>query len=172
MQNKFENRAYANFFIRLVAFVIDNIVAHIAVGVVKLPLFAASLTGADFLSADFIFQYSVLDIITYAGVALYFTLFTYYGHTTLGKMMLGLEVISDDDDWTFINILYRETVGRFLSGILFIGYFFILAKDTHQGFHDMLCDTYVVYKNLSPVKKSLPVEEPSVLETVEEEGEK
>lgn len=95
----------------------------------------------------------------------YFILITYFTHTTLGKMLLNLEVVTDRDEWTFLNILYRETVGRFLSGIMCIGYLAVLISSKHQGFHDMLCDTYVVYKNMQrvPAPDKLAVAEgPSV----------
>lgn len=37
-----------------------------------------------------------------------------------------------------------------MSSLLMLGYLFILARENHQGLHDILCDTYVVYKKLVP----------------------
>lgn len=155
MQNQLENRVYAGFFVRAAAFMVDSALAGLAVGMVKLPLQFIAMCGADFLNANFIFDYSFIDVVSYVGVALYFVLITYFAHTTVGKMMFRLEVITPNKEWSFINILYRETIGRFLSSLLCIGYFVAMARPDKQGFHDMLCDSYVVYKNVLPLKKEV-----------------
>lgn len=151
MQDRMESRVYAGFFVRWVAFIIDSLVAFIAAGIIKIPFGLAAGAGLTALRSNFIFQYSFIDVIGYVGMAAYFILITYFTHTTLGKMLLNLEVVTERDEWTFLNILYRETVGRFLSGIMCIGYLAVLISSRHQGFHDMLCDTYVVYKNMQRV---------------------
>lgn len=157
MQNHLENKAYAGFFVRLAAFAVDSLLAAIVVGIVKLPFSIAAMSGAGFLKANFIFDYTVLDVISYAGVAAYFILLTYFAHSTPGKMLFRLEVVTQGGDWTFLNILYRETVGRFLSSLLCIGYLTVLVQKEKQGFHDMLCDTYVIYKNMMAVPaESMP----------------
>lgn len=141
---------YAGFFVRLIAFALDNLIAACIVGVVKFPFSIARMSGVGFLNANFIFDYSFLDVFSYLGVVAYFVLLTYFSHSTPGKMLMRLEVVTVDREWTFINILYRETIGRFLSGILCIGYLAVIVTKQKQGFHDMLCDTLVVYKNMMP----------------------
>lgn len=147
MQISMENRVSAGFFVRLMAFLVDSIIASFAVAFIKIPLSLAS-KSIPFLSSNFLFHHNIVDIISYLGIAAYFVLLTYYTHSTLGKKLFRIEVIKKDEDWTFLNILYRETVGRFLSSLLCIGYFVIIGSKDHQGFHDMLCDTLVVYKNM------------------------
>ena len=159
MQNQSENKAYAGFFVRLVAYAIDSMLAALLVSVVKLPLSIAASAGAGFLKANFIFHYSLLDVLGYIGVAAYFVLLTYFAHGTPGKLLFRLRVVTVDREWTFLNILYRETVGRFLSSLLCIGYLAIIVTEKKQGFHDMLSDTYVVYAGMTPVAK--PEEETS-----------
>ncbi len=154
MQNQLENRVYAGFFVRLVAFAIDSLIIGVTMGIVRFPFVFAP--ADSFIKANFLFDNSLLDVFGYAGVAAYFVLLTYYAHSTPGKLLMGLEVITEDGNYTFINILYRETVGRFLSSLLCIGYFAVLVTKKHQGFHDMLCDSYVVYKNMMPVPKLEP----------------
>lgn len=88
MQNQLESRAYAGFFVRLVAYGIDMLVASIVVGMVKIPFSIAASGGVDFLKRNFIFEYSVLDVLGYVGVAAYFVLLTYFAHTTIGKKRL------------------------------------------------------------------------------------
>ncbi|MDE6760080.1 MAG: RDD family protein [Lachnospiraceae bacterium] len=157
MQNHLENKAYAGFFVRLAAFAVDSLLAAIIVGIVKLPFSMASMYGVGFLKADFIFRYSFLDVFSYAGIAAYFVLLTYFSHSTPGKLLFRLEVVTKNGEWTFLNILYRETVGRFLSSLLCIGYLAVLVQGEKQGFHDMLCDTYVVYRNMAAVSPQRPL---------------
>lgn len=151
MQNQLENKVCAGFFVRFAAFAIDSILAAFVVEMVKLPFSIAAAGGVDFLKANFIFDYNFLDVLGYIGISAYFVLLTYFAHSTPGKMMFRLEVVTSKEEWTFLNVLYRETVGRFLSSLLCIGYFAVLVQKDKQGFHDMLCDTYVVYKNMETV---------------------
>lgn len=157
MQNHLESKAYAGFFVRLAAFAVDSMLAAIIVGIVKLPFSMAAAYGAGFLKADFIFEYSFLDVFSYMGIAAYFILLTYFSHSTPGKMLFRLEVVTKSGEWTFLNIVYRETVGRFLSSLLCIGYLAVLVQGEKQGFHDMLCDTYVVYRNMAAVPLQRPL---------------
>lgn len=151
MPKSMENKVCAGFFVRLVAFAIDSILAAMAVSIVKMPLGIAS-GSLKFLDANFLFQFSIIDVISYLGVAAYFVLLTYFAHATVGKMLLQIEVVAENENWSFLNILYRETIGRFLSSIMNIGYLAVLVTKHKQGFHDMLCDTYVVYKKMQKEK--------------------
>ena len=90
------------------------------------------------------------DILIYIIRTLYFVLFTYLTSATLGKHILKLKVISanEDEKYSFIDIVYRETIGRFLSKlILNIGYLMIFINKDKSSLHDMLSDTRVIYKN-------------------------
>lgn len=156
MQNQLDNRVYAGFFVRLVAYLIDSVLAVLAVSIVKIPLTFMSLAGVDALKANFLFQHSILDVVSYIGVVAYFTLLTYYTHSTPGKMLMRLEVVTTKEEWTFLNILYRESIGRFLSSLLCIGYIAVAVQDKKQGFHDMLCDTYVVYRDMIRCEEKAP----------------
>lgn len=159
MQNHMENKAYAGFFVRLVAFAVDSLLAAVIVGIAKLPFSIAAANGAGFLKENFIFNHTCLDVLSYIGIAAYFVLLTYFTHSTPGKLLFRLEVVTQSSNWNFLNILYRETIGRFLSSLLCIGYLVILVQQEKQGFHDMLCDTYVVYRNMMSASagKSVPV---------------
>lgn len=153
MQNHTADRAYAGFPVRLAAYIVDCLLAAIVCGMVKMPFSIAAKSGLDILTKNFLFNYSFLDVLGYMATAMYFALLTYFSHATLGKMLFRLEVVTSREDWTFINVLYRETVGRFLSSIMYVGYLVVLGEKKHQGFHDMLCDTYVVYKGVQSVPK-------------------
>ncbi|MBR1865159.1 MAG: RDD family protein [Lachnospiraceae bacterium] len=172
MQNQLENKVYAGFFVRLVAFAVDSLIAAMAAGIVKLPFAFLAMAGAGFLKSNFIFHYSVLDVAGYLGVAAYFVLLTYFTHSTPGKMLFRLEVVTTDQEWSFVNILYRETVGRFLSSLFGVGYLVVLGQPEKQGFHDMLCDTRVVYKNMlaGPAGKSVQPVSPNAAQPMPAPG--
>ena len=79
---------------------------------------------------------------------------------TLGKYLLKIKVVSTDGQpLTFMSVLIRETVGRYLSTvILYIGYMLAGWNEEKQGLHDKIADTYVVYRDMS-VKKERPKEQ-------------
>ena len=79
---------------------------------------------------------------------MYFALLTWCTGTTIGKRLMNLRVVPADrnEKLSFVDVLYRETVGRFLCGIsIWIGYIIVGIDKEKRGFHDMLCDTRVVY---------------------------
>ena len=89
------------------------------------------------------------DIVLYALKVLYFIAFTYLTGTTLGKKAMNLRVVSKnpEEKLTLFNVVYRETVGRFLCSLpVNIGYIVAGIDSEKRGFHDLLCDTRVVYQ--------------------------
>lgn len=146
MQTRSDSNVYAGFFVRFAAYLTDSIIASILSLTLVSPLYAAKAAGMDFLGKNILFNFTIINIISYLLFVAYFVLLTYFGHSTPGKKIFRLEVITEDGSWNFINILYRETVGRFLSGLMNIGYLAIIVTDKKQGFHDKLCDTCVIYK--------------------------
>lgn len=140
----------AGFGPRAAAFVVDRLLVWLALLFVRLPAAIAGLFGGGgFASRAVLFQYSALDVICFLLSAAYFVLMTYYTGGTLGKKLMRLRVErSDGGPVRFIDILYRETAGRFLSGILFLGYLMVLADKENRAFHDWLCGTCVVYSDV------------------------
>ena len=148
MQTNTKDQVYAGFFVRLTAFLVDMIIVNAALLVIRIPMWILSLNSPDnVLVRDFIFQYSMVDIVCYLLTVLYFTLLTYYTGATLGKKLFQLRVVSvEDRKMTFFEVLYRESIGRFLSGVIMnLGYLLILAQKEHRGIHDLLADTSVIY---------------------------
>lgn len=113
----------------------------------------------------------------------YFIAFTYLSGATLGKRLFHLKVIDKGGEkLTFLNVIYRETIGRFLSGLLCLGYLLIAVDTEKRGLHDVLCDTRVIYTHIvivpdtkeertdtgnRPVQNPTPIAETaSVTETV------
>lgn len=140
---------YAGFWVRLGAYMIDSVVVFAGLLIVRfIMLIGTSVVDSSLLSGRILFQYTLKDIVLYSVQVLYFILCTYYTGTTLGKRAMNLRVIHTDESrkLTFLNVLYRETVGRFLSSIILgIGYIMIGIDKEKKGLHDILCDTRVVY---------------------------
>ena len=148
MQNRPDNRIYAGFFVRLAAYIVDTVIVWAAMLIVRIPVWVTTISSHDnFLVKDFIFQYSIKDILFYIMQAAYFVLLTYFTGSTLGKKLFQIRVVSAEDrKMTFFEVTFRETVGRFLSAlILSIGYIMIAIDKKKRGLHDILSDTNVVY---------------------------
>ena len=140
----------AGFGPRAAAYLIDRALLLIALIIVRAPFAVASLAGAGRLSENFIFSYSVIDVVCWLLTSAYFVMMTWFCGATLGKMVMRLQVRrGDGEPMRFIDVLYRETVGRFLSGILCIGYLMVLGDRQKRCFHDWLCGTCVVYDGVT-----------------------
>lgn len=140
---------YAGFWVRSAAYLIDSVIVFLGLLIVR-GVFAGvtALAGAEWLSKSLLFQYSFKDIVLYICQVMYFILLTYYTGTTFGKRVMNLQVVrvGDLQPAGLFDIVYRETVGRFLSGLICcIGYLMIGIDKEKQALHDRLCDTRVIY---------------------------
>lgn len=160
MQNNTGNQVHAGFFVRLIAYLVDQLLVGIGLLFLQIPLSILQIFLPNNLFVkDLIFQYSIADIVCYAIGVAYFVLFTYHRGATLGKMLLHIRVVSTEErKLTFLEVLYRETIGRFLSGlILSVGYWFVIFHKEKRGLHDLLSDTKVVYYFTKTVTVEVPV---------------
>jgi len=170
MQNNYVNNERpedAGFFVRLFAYFVDIVIVSVGLLVVRLLIAGMLALLKDTpLSGNILFHYTLKDILLYIFQVIYFILMTYYTGTTLGKKLLNLRVIAVDERRkpSFMDILFRETIGRFLSGlILGIGYIMAGIDKNKQGFHDKLSDTRVVYAKkvkIYPVFQNPPFPNP------------
>jgi len=151
MQNNGTEVTRAGFGPRAAAYIIDSVLLAVVLCFVRLPAFIVSLAGgADLSFRAFLFQYSFIDVLCWVLTAVYFVLLTWLTGSTLGKKVMRLRVEAESGEpLRFIDVLYRETVGRFLSGILCLGYLMILADRDNRAFHDWLCATRVVYEGVA-----------------------
>lgn len=148
-----EGLLYAGFFVRLSAYIIDCIIVGIALLIIRIPKIIAYMMNPDvFFLKPFLFEFSIFDVVIYLAGVTYFILMTYYCGATLGKKLLNLKVCKENDEkLTLFTVAYRESIGRYLSGlILFIGYIIIGVDSKKRGLHDILSDTLVVY-DIEPV---------------------
>ena len=129
---------------RAAAFLVDRALLAAALLLVRIPAWAASLfAGAP--ARSFLFDHSFADVLCWLLSALYFILLTYFTGGTLGKKLMRVRVAAaDGKPLRLVDVIYRETIGRFLSGIMYIGYFMALVDREHRAFHDWLCGTCVV----------------------------
>ena len=141
--------SYAGFWVRLAAYCIDSVIVF--AGLLFVRLFISGITAAlegTALGGNVLFQYTLKDILLYVFHVLYFILCTYLTGTTLGKRAMNLRVVSVDEGQrlSLLDVVYRETVGRFLCSLsIGIGYIIVGFDREKRGIHDMLCDTRVIY---------------------------
>ena len=150
MQNSYSSRdtEYAGFWVRLAAYVIDSIIVFFGLLFVRLFLSGImSVLSDTWIGGNILFHYTLKDILLYGFQVLYFILCTYLTGTTLGKRAMNLRVVSEDGQkLTILNVVYRETIGRFLCSLsVGIGYIIAGVDREKRGLHDILCDTRVIY---------------------------
>lgn len=133
-----EEMRYAGFWIRLMAYILDSLV-----------LLAVNRVLTDLLGLDWPRTFLGLNYPELIISLAYFVVLTVVYGQTLGKMALGIKVVSQDgrsNAWG--PILLRETIGKFLSGIiLLIGYLMIAFDGKKRALHDRIAETYVVRVN-------------------------
>lgn len=151
MQNSYSNQevVYAGFFVRLAAYVIDSLIVFFGLLIVRLFLSGImSLLSGTWLGGNLLFHYTLKDIVLYLFQVLYFILCTYLTGTTLGKRAMNLRVVNAEHGQRLglMDVVYRETIGRFLCSLsVGIGYIIAGVDREKRGLHDILCDTRVIY---------------------------
>ena len=136
----------AGFWIRAAAAFVDSLIAG-ALQAMILFLFAGLLSlllhGYD---SESLLMVCLAWLLGSSIGVVYYVYFTAFGGQTPGKMALRIKVVrTDGSSLTLGRAFYRETIGKFVSGIIFgIGYFMVAFDDKKQGLHDRMADTYVV----------------------------
>lgn len=150
-----ENKDHAGFFIRALAFVID-------LNLLVFPLYFLGLLfylfiGPSGISALNIYAAMFIEISFLLFIAFdYFILTTYFLGGTVGKLLLELKVTSKDFSKVRLSqIIIRETIGRLVSAVLFLGYLAVFFTQDKTGFHDKLAGTIVLRDNPSQKHESL-----------------
>lgn len=164
MQNNYNNSVvYGGFFARAFAHIIDMMIVGVITLLIRFPLWIISFgIPENIWDAGILFSYTIKDILLYICGVSYYVLFTYFTGVTLGKKLMNLRVVSaDGGKLTLMNVIYRETIGRFLcTFILHIGYLIVGADREKRGLHDILSDTRVIYEKkvkINPVYPRRPM---------------
>lgn len=142
-----DNVILASFPVRLVAYLIDLIIINICFLFMKIPLLLVKLFLPNIIIfKEVLFNFTLVDIFFYILSSAYFVLTVYCNGATIGKTLMNIKVIGNDNNkLSLFNIIYRETVGRYLSSILYIGYILIFINKDKKALHDILSNTQVVY---------------------------
>ncbi|WP_400242792.1 RDD family protein [Niallia sp. JL1B1071] len=133
---------YAGFWMRFWAYLADIIIVssvnriliYPILRILDVPLHESSI-------------FSTVNICTAITFYLYFVLMTLFLKQTLGKMIFGLKVVPiNKERLTWDTILFREWIGRFISGSFIILYALVAFLPKKQGIHDLFADTAVIHE--------------------------
>jgi uncharacterized RDD family membrane protein YckC len=143
--------SYAGFWVRFAAFGIDAIVVGCIYALIFAFLFGLGNFHLGLVASAGIFVMLPLTILI---VWIYPIFFIKKYQATLGKMVFGIKVISasNNSNVSLGKIILRETLGKWASSIMMIGYVMVGLTEKKQALHDIIASTIVVYKN--PAKKT------------------
>jgi uncharacterized RDD family membrane protein YckC len=151
----------AGFVTRLVAFMIDQVIVATVLSFFSAfigVLFQSFRLGQLLGTGDLTLQLALIPL----GVAGFILgLFYYVGFWLLagqtpGKAFLGLVVIRTDGRPLRLWPAIVRWLGYWLSGILFLGYLWVLVDNRRQAWHDKLARTLVVHRGLDERFRQLP----------------
>ena len=139
---------YAGFWIRYVAIIVDSFFLFFCYAITFLIFILMGRSNISLILFPSIITASIFNVLIYWS---YFSLMTYYKGATLGKMLVGIKVQSEDGQkLSFGRVILREIVGRIVSSIIFsIGYLMAAFTKKKQALHDKMANTVVVYKDLT-----------------------
>jgi uncharacterized RDD family membrane protein YckC len=137
---------YGGFFVRLAAACVDNICVLFGLLFLRIPVWVMADSGHPIYQPIF-FSFTPWDIFLYLLGCCYYIFLTYLYGATLGKRLFSLRVVAaDGEKLTLWSVIYRETIGKYLSAVfLYLGYIMAGIDREKRAFHDMLADTRVVY---------------------------
>ncbi|MNI33377.1 RDD family protein [compost metagenome] len=129
------NNLYAGFWARGIAFTIDIVF----ISSIMYLIYDALLY--NLINENIRYFIKLLTII------LYFFCFTLLGGQTLGKMLIGIKVISSSKSplkWE--HILLRELIGKFIVIIIPLVAIIIGLHPKKLSLHDRMAGTYVIWE--------------------------
>lgn len=154
LEDKLDYMSSASFMSRAVAFIIDGLAVWGLSQILIHPILQLLGIGNLYFLTPML---SVENITTGVLYFLYFILMTYYAKATLGKMVTGITVVSQNGEkLTFKQVIFRELVGRYINNKLwYLPYLVVLFNDRRVGLHDYFADTYVVKNSYYEYKKEI-----------------
>lgn len=158
MEKEYPPIAYAGFWLRFWAYLIDLILfgALRAMTLGNLFRLLRLPTTNSLLSA-----YGIISLVLFLG---YFILFTKRTNgQTLGKIVMGLRIVSKTQETlSWDTVLFREGIGRFISSASLganLPYLVVAFAPMKRGIADMFADTYVVKEDYLRFFESLPLKD-------------
>lgn len=152
LENDILELTHAGFGVRFIAYIIDLILIGCIKGIIVNPLVRFGGLEDVYLGIPLFSVENILSTLIFFG---YFILMTYYFRATLGKMIMGLKVMSTlEDKLSIQTVVTRELFGRYISkAFLGLLYLVVLFNPKKRGIHDMLSDTYVVKENKEHIRQ-------------------
>ncbi|RLQ97078.1 RDD family protein [Falsibacillus albus] len=157
--------AYAGFWVRFGAYVIDSLILGIPLGIINVLIVIMFFVPTGFFDAvnetgygepqltngqvvGMLATYAFLMILNLLCSIFYFAGFHASKYqATPGKLLLGLKVTDvAGNRISFWRALGRLLAMSFLSSILMIGYIIAAFTEKKQALHDLIAGTYVVRK--------------------------
>jgi|tagenome__1003787_1003787.scaffolds.fasta_scaffold20132643_2 uncharacterized RDD family membrane protein YckC len=136
------NYKYAGFWMRFWAYLLDLVVIGSINGIIIYPTFR--LLDVSINEASMFAPVSIVTAVTFYA---YFVLMTKFFGQTIGKMVFGLKVIAlEGQKLNWSAIIFREWIGRFISGTILILYILVGFLPKKQGLHDLFADTTVIHE--------------------------
>lgn len=135
--------AYAGFWIRFVAYIVDMMVVTSIASIINGLIFSKFEIALPF-------GLKMYDLLRWIVLFIYFTSLTYKNNgQTLGKMICGIRVISiSEEKLSLFQVITREICGRYIQEKLKILYIIIAFTPNKQSMVDMLSDTLVIKDNI------------------------
>lgn len=132
----------AGFWTRFWAYLIDLIVISAVTAITVKPVFY--FTGWEDFKIVYIAPYGFVTSLVFYG---YFVIMTKFWGQTVGKMVLGIRVISENGEpLNWQTVLFREWIGRFISVTVKLLYLVVAFTPKHKAIHDYIADTRVVHE--------------------------
>lgn len=139
------NKAYASFWIRLLAEVLDILIFSLDVAIFGGLIYFLAPKNPEILTplVAWYVAYFVLHCLMLFFLKPY--LINKVGGTP-GKLITGIKIINEENDFiSFKDALFREYIGKAASAVLFgLGYFWIFKDPKRQAWHDHIAGTFVV----------------------------
>ncbi|AHN22902.1 RDD family protein [Lysinibacillus sphaericus] len=160
----------AGFWVRFWAFVLDGLIISAIIGIAVNPIFYLM----DWSLSESVW-YAPISIISAVLYYCYFVLMTKFFGQTLGKMALGLRVVSlKHDKLQWSDVLFREWIGRLISNIFTPLYILVAILPDNQGIHDYFAETTVVHEKVYIAKETVQatVQTPATIQETAKEPEK
>lgn len=133
---------YAGFWMRFWAYLLDLLVIGSLNRIIIYPI--SRLLDLPINDSNLFAPVSIATAVLFYA---YFVLMTKFFRQTVGKMVFGLKVISlHDEKLRWSTIMFREWIGRFISGSILILYIIIGFLPKKQGVHDLFADTTVIHE--------------------------
>jgi uncharacterized RDD family membrane protein YckC len=141
---------YAGFWIRLAAYVIDQVIQSVVSLPLSIWLSVRMQTAMQFGKIDWsalVRDYAVITAWSFLLATLYGWLFVGRYGATPGKMLVRIKVVRADGT----RIGYALSLGRQFAELVstipcMLGYLFVAFDEQKRGLHDFICNTRVIYK--------------------------